>query len=209
LDIHTIIEPKSKISLPLKNGLTLLEISPMDESKIKEWISATSKTEERHLLRQINLIFGLSIAEFVWLELLEMSASGMIPQGRLTLLGKRDEHFEIQSFRAATNGRYSIPSDRLPGDGEAHLLIEKFRDVSMELAEKLKSLSVSREQISIFSPKTRKVEAMWSLSLDEILKVLRLASNETALWEVRELAINLRELVKEKVPGFGMIYALG
>jgi hypothetical protein len=208
LDTQIFVDLKSKFAQPSKNGLTLLEVCPSEDSKIKEWISAACKTEDRHLLRQINMVFGLSIPEFVWFELLEMMSSGTIYQGRLTLLSKREEHFEVQSFRAAPVGRFSIPSDRLPGEGEAHLLIEKFREASIQLAEDLKSLSVCREQISIFLPKTRKVEAMWSLSLDEILKVLRLASNETALWEVRELAVNLRELVREKVPGFGMIYAL-
>ena len=189
-------------------AVTLLAVSPSNEASLRQWVPASQRTADRQYLKHINVTLKLSIPEYVWTELTEYGVTGVIPLGRITILKKSSEHAEIQSFRSSPHGRSSIPSDRLAREGDVHLRYEKLFDSIMDASAQFRNLGVSEEQISIWTPRTRLYEVLWSLDLEECLEVLKLSGKENVLWEVRELVIGLRETLKEGVVGFGHIGGL-
>ena len=188
--------------------VALLGVSPANETSFKPWLSPTHRSTDKQFLKHIQVSLKLSIPEFVWSELAEFCVTGVIPLGQVSILKKSFDYSEIQSFSSYVHGRSSIPSDRLAREGEVHLKFEKLFDSIMETSRDFRGLGVSEEQISILMPRTRKIEILWCLNLEECIQVIQLSGKENILWEVRELAIGLREELKEGVIGFGHIAGL-
>jgi len=205
MDTTLIQESKVFEKKSQRGGLVLVEVSPSNEKTLQTWLMTVSRGTERQMLRHIQLTLEINVPEFVWHELLEMMVAGVIPSGKLTAMGKSAKYLEIDSFRAKTQGRASIPSDMLRPSGEAHLAYEKFQESTQDLIEKLQELGVCDEQIGFLTPRTREVKGIWSLTLEEAVSVLRISSRESAIWELRELAISLREILREGIPGFNLI----
>ncbi|MEI8025884.1 MAG: FAD-dependent thymidylate synthase [Pseudomonadota bacterium] len=196
------------VPLTQVDAVTLLDVSPSHEASLKQWLSSSQRTADKQYLKHINVTLKLSLPEYVWTELMEYCVTGAIPLGRVTVIKKSWEHVEVQSFRSSPHGRSSIPSDRLAREGEVHLKFEKLFDTILETSQEFRGLGVSEEQISILMPRTRKYEILWGLDLGECLEVLKLSGKENVLWEVREFAISLREVLKEGIVGFGHIGGL-
>lgn len=209
MDTTTILESPTLKKKLTRGGVSLIEVTPFEESLLRNFIMTASRGSERQMLRHIQLSVQLTVPEFVWHELLELMVAGLIPGGSLTATLKSSKFVEILSFRSKSQGRASIPSDVLRSAGDAHLAYEKFIEQTSSLVKKLQDLGVCEEQIGLMIPRTREVQGLWSLNLEEALSVIKLAGRETVIWEVRELAINLRELLRDGVSGFNLIGSLG
>lgn len=116
---------------------------------------------------------------------------------------KFDEKFhEIKAFRSQheSNKQASVPDEIIEKNEEALQVYQESIKASYAAYEKLIELGACREQARMLLPVGFMNTLVWTASLEAVANFIRLRDHEGAQWEIRKLALAIKELVEPVCP---------
>lgn len=191
----------------------VIDYSPVDEDLLLAnfGVSSDEAAVKMQVLTLVashtNLTLNLNIMENSYTKLLELALHGKIKLGRITKVEKDQlEWSEIKSYRKQPSqvGKGSIPSQSISSPSEALTIIENVQKEASKARRDLYELGLCDSQIDAILPKTRLLNFAWSISLDDACALIKMIDDESADWEIRSLAMRLKQLVGKLFPVFAM-----
>jgi hypothetical protein len=191
----------------------LIDYSPVDEDLLLAKFGISSDETDAKIqglslvASHTNLTLNLRLMESSYNNLLELALHGKVRLGRLSKIEKDELHWsDIKTYRKQPliPGKGSIPSYSIASPGAALAIIEKVQAQASKARRDLYDLGLCDTQIEAVLPKTRSLNFAWSLSLSDALEMMTVIDDESASWEIRSLAMKLKQLVTKLFPVFAL-----
>ncbi len=106
---------------------------------------------------------------------------------------------QSQRYVNEENFNYITPPS-IKNNNEAYKIFTEFIKYSKETYRKLRELKIKKEDARFVLPNAVESEIVISANLREWRHIIELRGHPTAQWEIREFAIKVCEILKEKAP---------
>ncbi len=113
-----------------------------------------------------------------------------------------EEFHQVEYFRRQheSNKQASLPDEIIERNDEAVAIFQDAIKSSYESYEKLLALGACREQARMVLPVSFMNTLVWTASLEAVANFIRLRDHEGAQWEIRKLALAIKDLITPICP---------
>ena len=180
-----------------------------EDSKLVRFLA---KNKHYSTFRHIVVQFHVKAPEFVmrqWYKHvvgIETSNSSMTKDHAWNEISGRyvpiKDFYTPEKWRQQSVSNKQGSADNLPPElnFECASIFDDFMDEVKEVYEKLLKKGVAKEQARIILPLNQYTEVIWTCSAQALLNFIELRDEPTAQVEIREYAIKMRELIKDRFP---------
>ncbi len=183
-------EPEKIIAVAARLCYTDLSIEDLkagfDKDKITKFLEKIINLGHESVLEHATFTFGI--------EGISRACSHQLVRHRIASYSQQSQRYV--NFK---NLDYIVP-DTIKNDLEALYLYHKFVKEAGELYEKLLKKNIPAEDARFILPNAVSTKIIVTMNLRELKHFFKLRCCNRAQWEIRELAINMLKLLKEKIP---------
>jgi thymidylate synthase (FAD) len=113
-----------------------------------------------------------------------------------------EEFHQVEAFRRQheSNKQASLPDEIIEKNDEAVAIFKSAIKSSYDAYEQLLALGACREQARMVLPVSFMNTLVWTASLEAVANFIKLRDHEGAQWEIRKLALAMKELVTPICP---------